>query len=557
MKRYDLTEDGYRRKFRASKPEVDESPEQFIVRLDRYLLRWLELSHTVRSLKDLIVKEQFIASCPKELAIHLRERAPETLVQIAKIADQYLEAHGKHLFSSASKELQVQPKVDESKNQQSDSTTVVCFKCNARGHRAVNCPSLVKKCFLCGKQGHEARNCRSGKQKSGGQSRDGLHVQRGQVSAGCLVQPPEVKPSEEEVRACIKDDKLLLASGKKIPIVSNACLEPLSGDRLKMPVVKGRVGEKTVDVLRDTGCSGIVVKKSLVSEDQLTGDFNVMLLIDNTARKVPIARITVDTPYLQGQVEAQCLPDAIYDLIIGNVPGARPAHEPDPTWQEACAVTTRGQAKKVGEVSPLKVPSYQESPIVDKQKLKQMQSEDESLRKYWDRGDVLDKGQAEISFQVKSGILYRIYKHPFVNICKPVKQVMVPMQLRPRIMEVAHGSIMGGHLGIKKTTDMIESACYWPGIHSDLTRFCKSCDVYQKTVNKGSVPKVPLQKTPLIEKPFKRVAIDLVGPIRPPSEEGHRYILTLVDFATRYPEAVPLKTIDTETVAEALVNVFR
>ena len=95
MKRYDLTENGYRRKFRASKPEVDESPEQFIVRLDRYLLRWLELLNTERSfegLNDLIVKEQFIDSCPKELAIHLRERAPETLVQIAKIADQYLEA---------------------------------------------------------------------------------------------------------------------------------------------------------------------------------------------------------------------------------------------------------------------------------------------------------------------------------------------------------------------------------------------------------------------------------------------------------------------------------
>ena len=35
MKIYHLTEDGYRRKFRASKPEVDESPDQFIVRLDR------------------------------------------------------------------------------------------------------------------------------------------------------------------------------------------------------------------------------------------------------------------------------------------------------------------------------------------------------------------------------------------------------------------------------------------------------------------------------------------------------------------------------------------
>ena len=97
-----------------------------------------------------------------------------------------------------------------------------------------------------------------------------------------------------------------------------------------MPVVKGRVGEKTVDVLRDTGCSGVVVKKDLVGEVQLTGDFNVMLLIDNTARKVPIARIYVDTPYLKGHVEAQCLSDPIYHLIIGNVPDARNAQNPDP-----------------------------------------------------------------------------------------------------------------------------------------------------------------------------------------------------------------------------------
>ena len=124
--------------------------------------------------------------------------------------------------------------MDESKNRQSDTTTVVCFKCNARGHKAVSCPSLVKKCFLCGKQKHEARNCRSGKQRSGGKKRDSLPVQRGQVSAGSLVQPPQVKPTEEEVKACIKDDKLLLASGKKIPIASNACLEPLSGDRTSL-----------------------------------------------------------------------------------------------------------------------------------------------------------------------------------------------------------------------------------------------------------------------------------------------------------------------------------
>ena len=61
---------------------------------------------------------------------------------------------------------------------------------------------------------------------------------------------------------------------------------------------------------------------------------------------------------------------------------------------------------------------------------------------------------------------------------------------------------------------------------------------------------------PLIDTPFNRVAVDLVGPIYPPSESGHRYILTLVDYATRYPDAVPLKSITTESVAEALVDMY-
>ena len=61
---------------------------------------------------------------------------------------------------------------------------------------------------------------------------------------------------------------------------------------------------------------------------------------------------------------------------------------------------------------------------------------------------------------------------------------------------------------------------------------------------------------PLIDTSFKRVAVDIVGPIAPPSEAGHRNILTLDDYATRYPEAVPLKKITTEAVAEALLNIY-
>ena len=61
---------------------------------------------------------------------------------------------------------------------------------------------------------------------------------------------------------------------------------------------------------------------------------------------------------------------------------------------------------------------------------------------------------------------------------------------------------------------------------------------------------------PLIKTWFDRVAVDLVGPIAPVTEKGNRYILTLLDYATRYPEAVPLKGIETERVAEALVSMF-
>ena len=182
-KRYDLTEYGYCRQFRAfRKSEVDESPDQFIVRLVRYLLGCLALSDTERTfdgLKNLIMKEQFIESCPKDLAIYLQERPPETLAKIAKIADQDLEAHGKHLFSPASRKPTVQSERDKAKNTQFNPTALQCFKCNTRGHKAVNCRTITKKCFLCGKQGHEARNCRSWGRRSRGQSKDGNPVQRG------------------------------------------------------------------------------------------------------------------------------------------------------------------------------------------------------------------------------------------------------------------------------------------------------------------------------------------------------------------------------------------
>lgn len=59
----------------------------------------------------------------------------------------------------------------------------------------------------------------------------------------------------------------------------------------------------------------------------------------------------------------------------------------------------------------------------------------------------------------------------------------------------------------------------------------------------------------IITEQFSKVVVDIVGPLERVSD-GNKYLLTLVDFATRWPEAVSLKNIETETVAEALLNIF-
>ena len=124
------------------------------------------------------------------------------------------------------------------------------------------------------------------------------------------------------------------------------------------------------------------------------------------------------------------------------------------------------------------------------------------------------------------------------------------------VMKLARESIMAGHLAIKRTIQKVLSEFFWPGIACDIKRFCQPCDICQRTVPKGKIIIAPLGKMPRIYVPFRGVAMDLVEPLEPRTRSKNRYILTLVDYATRYPEAVPLSSTDTETVAQALVNIF-
>ena len=60
---------------------------------------------------------------------------------------------------------------------------------------------------------------------------------------------------------------------------------------------------------------------------------------------------------------------------------------------------------------------------------------------------------------------------------------------------------------------------------------------------------------PLREVPFDRLGLDIIGPL-PKTSRGHRYVLVMVDYATRYPEAVPLRAATAKAVARELMVLF-
>ena len=243
------------------------------------------------------------------------------------------------------------------------------------------------------------------------------------------------------------------------------------------------------------------------------------MTVARTLLKAPFPNVEISTPYYNGTVEALCLSDPLYQLIIGNIPEARAHDNPNETWCVEAAAVTRSKVGNSAESKPLKVAEAMNKMAVTKNKFIQLQGEDQSLSNYMTKEAPLFKNRREVSHVKRKGMLYRITKKIDVEKEK-LKQILVPKDLRKKVMEVAHDTMLAGHMGIEKTEDRILTNFYWPGNRQDVVSFCRSCDVCQKTVSKGRVAKVPQGKMPLMDLPIKRVAVGLIGPITLASDKG-------------------------------------
>ncbi|XP_071101021.1 uncharacterized protein [Haliotis cracherodii] len=550
LKRYEMTEDGFHQKFRTAKTDTGEIFTQFVVRIENYFNRWIELSGTQKTfegVKDLLLREQILNVTGRDLSIFLKERKPKDAMEMARLAEQFIEArgtgpvrYGKQGSFGQHDKTEVRGKPGE--NKAPGGTKPKPF-----------IPIKERTCYNCSQIGHLAAQCKKPKYNV-------ASIQVSEYTSNVSAVLPDCIDVEARIPEVVDGDATTSERVSEPDVASGSMF---TTDH-NMPIHKGKVNGKPVDVLRDSGCTGIIVRRSKVEDECLSSETQSCKLADSRVLILPVAWITVDTPFYTGKVRVVCMDTPLCDLILGNIPGVREPSDPDQTWdkddiQMVSAVETRGQRRVRQEgMKPLKALKPVGLTLSRGEFITQQQQDSslDKVRKLVEEGKIRETRHSTSSYYIENDMLYR--KHTFTKFDKgkQVVQAVVPVGLRTQVMKVSHEALMGGHLGIKKTLDRVMSQFYWPGIMGDVRRHVLSCDICQRTTPKGKVRRIPLGQMPLIEVPFERIAVDLIGPLYPVTDKGNRYLLTVVDYATRYPEAVPLPRIETEYVAEALFEIF-
>src|SRR5206468_593393 len=177
------------------------------------------------------------------------------------------------------------------------------------------------------------------------------------------------------------------------------------------------------------------------------------------------------------------------------------------------------------------------------------QRDDVTLKPWWLQAA---NGSKEFIINSSNSLLYR--KHKIAGI--DVFQLVLPESKRQIVMSASHDSGWAMHFATSKTIKRIKAYYIWPGMNLNVRAFVASCTGCQKRSRITRLDKVPISAVPLSQTPFSHVHIDLVGPLEPKSSAGHSYIICLIDSATKYVDAVPLKTLTAKETYNALMLMF-
>ncbi|KAA0033770.1 uncharacterized protein E5676_scaffold1428G00880 [Cucumis melo var. makuwa] len=118
-----------------------------------------------------------------------------------------------------------------------------------------------------------------------------------------------------------------------------------------------------------------------------------------------------------------------------------------------------------------------------------------------------------------------------------------------KALKEAYASVCGAHQsGPKLQCQLRRMGYYWPKMIQDSINYAKMCEACQYHANFIYQPPEPLHLT-MASWSFEAWGLNLVGPITLKSSAGHSYILTAIDYFSKWAEVIPLRKAKKENVA--------
>lgn len=563
LRAYELVPEAYRQKWRKHAKIPKQTHVEF-AREKRVLFeKWCSSSKTTtfEQLQELILLEDLKSCLPEAVVVHLNEQKVTSLLDAAIGADEFVLTH-RSIFPS------IRSSNTPNKNPATRDLTRVFSrmpKVSARSDDQSAPGGKVRVCFYCRDPGHLIADCQAWNKKNA----------EGKIKKVALVQ------TMSEV-----EDKSLL------PFLFSGSVSLT--DTEHQPVV----------ILRDTGAAQSFILQELLpfSQKSYTGTDVLVRGIEMGCESVPLHKVHLKSELVNRVVRLGVrsqLPIVGVGLILGNdLAGEKVFPRPIVTSKDnindlsnlsqssnmfpACAVT-RAQAKKFADVvdvadsfmqnctepvtcelmvKPEIVPSLDKTVSVSdqlyvgKDQLIVAQKTDPTLTSCFEAAiDSKQVPAVRMAYFCDDGILMRKWKPADDDTgVNEVHQIVLPIAYRSQVLRLAHENAFAGHLGINKTFRRVTKYFYWPGCKTSVTEYCKTCDVCQKVGKPNQkVPVAPLHPVPVMGEPFERLILDCVGPL-PKTKTGFQYVLTIMCTATRFPEAIPLRTIKSPVVVKALLK---
>lgn len=137
----------------------------------------------------------------------------------------------------------------------------------------------------------------------------------------------------------------------------------------------------------------------------------------------------------------------------------------------------------------------------------------------------------------------------WVDVFGGKQRPYIPEEFRFKIFQHFH---VFSHPGIRGTQKLICERFLWKNMRKDIKQWVTMCSNCQESkVVKHT--KTPLQSIEEPDTRFNKIHIDIVTL---PYNDGYRYLLTIIDRFTRWPEAIPIKNAIVDTIIENFVNIW-